>query len=262
MADSADGQATPGDDLPYAPHGDEAVIVPEAHRIADNIAQFALQLTSSGDDQPDVVRLIIEGALKLIPGTDYAGVVASDGTRRLRNHLEGGEQLPGAVMDLQNHFGEGPCIDAISTERQTRVDDLTTETRWPAFSAAAAKLGVIGMLSTPMVLGKRALGSLTLIATTGSFDEEAGSLARIFAAHASIALSGVLQHHSLLAALSSRDVIGQAKGILMERFRMTPDVAFAALVKASADNNLKLRAVCEQLCATGVLATRPAKNAK
>ena len=64
----------------------------------------------------------------------------------------------------------------------------------------------------------------------------------------------------MAAALSSRELIGQAKGILMERFRMTESVAFAALVKVSADNNIKLRTVCEELCRTGILVSTVAKR--
>ena len=76
---------------------------------------------------------------------------------------------------------------------------------------------------------------------------------RHLAAHAGVALAAARRHDSLNTALISRDVIGQAKGIPMERFRYTPDQAFSALVKASSDSNVKLRTVCEELCLTGIL---------
>ena len=173
-----------------------------------------------------------------------------------------GERLPRQLLDLQNLHGEGPCLDAMVTGAQIRVVDLATETRWPRFTADAARLGVVGMLCTPMALGPRSNGTLTLIGTTAPFDDDAAGLARIFAVHAAIGLSGAVHSESLTAAVSSREVIGQAKGILMERFKMTPDVAFAALVKVSADSNVKLRTVCEELCATGVLLPTAPKGGK
>lgn len=225
----------------------------EGHRIAAGLARFAAYLQETSADPAELTRLIVEGAAKLIPAVDYAAVRRLTGRRRLRMDIATEDELPGRLMDLQNEFGEGPCLDALTSGEQVRVADITTEARWPQFSPAAAQLGVVGMLSTPMELRDHTLGCLALMSTTAGFDDEAVSLARIFAIHAGIALSGAIRQESLTTALSNREVIGQAKGILMERFKMTEEVAFAALVKVSADNNMKLRAVCTELCRTGVL---------
>ena len=97
-------------------------------------------------------------------------------------------------------------------------------------------------------------GSLSLHSTApGVFNEETRELARVFAAHASIALVGAARHRNIVAALSSRDIIGQAKGILMERFGITADAAFAVLLRMSQHLNVKLREVSAELCSTGVL---------
>ena len=74
-----------------------------------------------------------------------------------------------------------------------------------------------------------------------------------FAAHATIALSGAEWRRNMTAALTSRDVVGQAKGILMERYRLTPEAAFALLVKASQHTHTKLRVISDELCRTGTL---------
>lgn len=225
----------------------------EGHRIAADIAYFAAHLQENNADSTELTRLIVEGAVKLIPGADFAAVLTMAGKRTLRSDISTGEQLPGRLLDLQNSLGEGPCLDAIDTGTQSRVADMTAESRWPRFASAAAGLGVLGMLSTPMRLRGHTAASLTLIGTTTTFDDEAVSLANVFAVHAGIALSGAIHDESLTAALHSRDVIGQAKGVLMERFKMTEEVAFATLVKVSADNNMKLQAVCTELCNTGTL---------
>jgi GAF domain-containing protein len=233
----------------------------EGHRIAADIAQFAAYLQETKAGPAELTRLIIEGAVKLIPAADYAVVRRFAGHRELQMEVATDDLIPRRLMELQNELSEGPCIDAIETGEQIRVADITVETRWPRFAVAAGQLGVLGMLSTPMDLSDRTVGCLALIGTTADFDDEAVSLARIFAVHAGIALSGAARQESLSTALGTREVIGQAKGILMERFKMTEEVAFAALVKVSADNNTKLRIVCEELCNTGVLApSSPSKR--
>ena len=233
----------------------------EGHRIAAGIADFAAYLQESSAGPVEVTRLIVEGAVKLIPAADFAAVRRLTSRRQLQMDFATEDELPARLMDLQNSTGEGPCMDALTTGEQIRVADITTESRWPRFSPAAAQLGVVGMLSTPMELRDHTLGCLALMGATGDFDDESVSMAKIFAIHAGIALSGAIRQESLTSALSNREVIGQAKGILMERFKMTEEVAFAALVKVSADNNMKLRTVCTELCRTGVLAaTAPAKK--
>jgi transcriptional regulator with GAF, ATPase, and Fis domain len=105
------------------------------------------------------------------------------------------------------------------------------------------------MICTPLVLGTTVLGSLSLGSTAvNAFDEESASLAAIFAAHTATALAAAEGRRQLSAAISSRDVIGQAKGILMERYRIGADAAFAVLVRTSQHTNVKLHDVAVELC--------------
>lgn len=232
----------------------------DSYDFADGIAQFAVGLQDTEVDAIELTRLIVEGAVTLIPGADHAALLTLTGNRRLDSVVATDGQLPERLMGLQNSLGEGPCLEAIATGVQIRIVDFDTESRWPEFTPAALQAGAHGLLSTPVVLGRRGTATLTLIGTTTTFDDEASSLARIFAAHAGIALAGAYRQETLAAALSSRELIGQAKGILMERLKVTEGVAFAALVKVSADNNVKLRTVCEDLCRTGILATGAPKR--
>ncbi len=244
--------------LPNADQASDSAFEP--YHIAESIAQFATHLQETDADPVELTRLIVEGAVKLVPGADCAAVRRMAGRGRLQMEFATDQDLAGRLMDLQNALGEGPCLDALATGLQIKVADISTESRWPLFSPAAAQLGVVGMLSTPMELRDHTSGCLALMGTTVAFDDEAASMARLFAVHAGIALSGSIRQESLTTALSNREIIGQAKGILMERFKMTGSGAFAALVKVSADNNIKLRTVCEELCRTGILASTPAKQ--
>ncbi|WP_111766160.1 ANTAR domain-containing protein [Nakamurella deserti] len=114
------------------------------------------------------------------------------------------------------------------------------------------------MLCTPLALPGEVLGSLTLASTRrNAFDPEAVELASVFAAHATLAVSNRRIARNLTAMAGSRDVIGQAKGILMERHRMTAAQAFTTLARVSQNHNIKLRVLCEHLAATGELPGAP-----
>ena len=228
----------------------------DARSHAGNTA-FAAALTELAvavqTGQLDPLAILAEGALDLIPGTELAALVVPAGPGRLAARASSGEKTL-QMVGLQNEVGQGPGLDAVSRPEPVQVPDLDAESRWPQFTPAARELGVRSLLSVPLVAGTTILGSLTLAASLPhAFDGESEAMAGLFAAHATIALSGQEWQRNLTTALGSRDVIGQAKGILMERFKITPDAAFALLVKASQRTHTKLRTISEELCRTGVL---------
>jgi uncharacterized protein (TIGR02246 family) len=169
------------------------------------------------------------------------------------------------VDQAQYQASEGPCLDA--------VDDAIVyapafpDNRWPRLGACPTESGVQSAVSyrllTAAPLTDASLGgSLNSYATSPhAFDVEAREIGLVLAAHASVAASTVHERTALEQlggqlheALSSRDVIGQAKGILMERLRITPDDAFDALRRASQRLNLKLREIAQNLVETGEFA--------
>jgi AmiR/NasT family two-component response regulator len=100
------------------------------------------------------------------------------------------------------------------------------------------------------------LGALNLLARQpGAFTDESERVGLLFASHTAVALAQAQKLNHLSTALVSRDVIGQAKGILMERYKISASQAFALLARASMDTNRKLHEVAEYLTDTGVLAT-------
>ena len=160
--------------------------------------------------------------------------------------------VPPLVMALQNETGEGPCLETVAVGAPVRLVDTTDDQRWPLFTPRVAGLEVGSMLCTPLAAQNVVFGSLSLMSKApGAFDEEAEVLAAVFAAHAALALSGVKDTRDLTLMAQTRDVIGQAKGILMERHHITADAAFAVLVRASQNSNRKLRDICEELALTG-----------
>jgi len=125
---------------------------------------------------------------------------------------------------------------------------MDSETRWPNFAAYAASLGAGSMIAFRLYVQQNNLGALNLYGARGvRFDSETQLIGELFASHAAIALSGAREYRQLNEALASRDIIGQAKGILMGRENITAQQAFTMLVRASQQANLKLNAVAQWL---------------
>ncbi|MGZ8801547.1 MAG: GAF and ANTAR domain-containing protein [Mycobacterium sp.] len=151
------------------------------------------------------------------------------------------DPLVAELDELQSSLDEGPCVDALRVHHTVHIDDMTTETRWPRFTAAATERGVRSSLSFQLFVNSKNLGSLNLYGgEPGVFDEESKLIGELFAQHASVALVGASNVTQLRDALSSRDTIGQAKGILMHRENLTGEAAFQLLIKTSQNANIKL----------------------
>ena len=198
------------------------------------------------------LEAILGSVTSAVPSADHAGL----------NLLERGRFEPQATYGaapppldaLQQRTGTGPCIDCSRDQVTVELRDTRTETRWPEFARAAEDLGVRAMFCVPLWVDERRLGSLSLYAEAPStFDDAARRIAELYATHAALALFEAQRAEQLRRAVVSRDVIGQAKGILMCRHRMTADQAFDLLKKASQASNRKLVNVAEAVAAAGEL---------
>jgi GAF domain-containing protein len=215
------------------------------------MGRFAVDLQSRVD-VAEVLNRVVDVAVSEVPGAEMAGVtiIGRDGA-----------QTPAATdplveqIDAQQYAtGEGPCLDAASAEPVVRSGDLAWENRWPAFAPRAVELGVASILAVQMFVDAGAVGALNLYAKRpAAFDADAEHIAVPLAMHAAVALVASRTEAGLRIALSSRDVIGQAKGILMERFRVSADEAFGLLIASSQHTHRKLREVADQLAVTGEL---------
>jgi hypothetical protein len=131
------------------------------------------------------------------------------------------------------------------------------EARWPKFAKLAYAAGARSMLSFQLFVEGDNLGALNLYGDdVNIFDEESEQVGLLVAAHAAVAFSGAQEISQLNQALGTRDLIGQAKGILMERFKISPQQAFHILTRASSETNIKLRDVADHLASSGEILTR------
>ena len=167
----------------------------------------------------------------------------------------------GELLDaIQTTTQQGPCIDAIRTGEVMVVDDLTDDRRYTSYGPRAVEAtGVRSSLGAPLNDGHRTIGALNLFSDqprTFAREPTQEALIAILTAHAAAALAAALYRQNMEEALRNRDLIGQAKGILMARLRLTDEQAFDLLVDASQRMNVKLTHVARQIV-DGTLPTPP-----
>lgn len=208
------------------------------------------------DNAQDTLDEIVRAAVGTIPGAWHAGIMTIVGKRDVRT-VATTDDVPRDVDQAQYDTGQGPCLTALYQQKIVAAPDLADEPRWPLFAKRALALDVASMLSFRLYVEGDDLGALNLYSPdTHAFDEESEHVGLLFAGHAAVALATAQEREHLADAVQTRDLIGQAKGILMERHRLTADQAFAVLVRASQQANVKLRGIAEQLTRTGQLPSR------
>ena len=183
-----------------------------------------------------------------VPGFDQVGISTLEPNGQVVTRAFIGELVP-RLDEIQYGLGEGPCVDTLRGDEVVAAPHLQTQARWPGYVPLAVSLGVRSQLAVRLHLGDGStLGGVNLYSTTSDeVSENAVALASLFAAHSAIALGHVQERTQLSEALQSRKIIGQAMGILMERYEMDDDSAFAFMVRASNHGNIKLRAVAQEL---------------
>ena len=163
--------------------------------------------------------------------------------------------IPARDSDLAQYAtDEGPCLEAIREHEMVIIDDLRSEVRWPDYRQRALALGVRSMMGVRLFVTGDTIGALDFYSQQPhAFDRRAQLYGQVFASHAAIALKAAITETGLERALHSRDVIGQAKGILMERHRLSAWEAFERLRQLSQERNRPLREFAEELVRTGEL---------
>ncbi|WP_170208532.1 GAF and ANTAR domain-containing protein [Micromonospora pisi] len=198
---------------------------------------------------PDPTNLLAHVATMTrteVPGADAVGVTVFDSSGLSLKASTGALVL--GMDAAQRTVREGPCLDAAATRATVRSDDLTSDVRWPRLAPHAAEVGVRSALALRLFVTDRPLGVLSIYATTaGAFGQVAEATGSLLAAHAAVAIAAMSVQFELRTALESRDLIGQAKGVLMERCGVTAEEAFKWLTVTSQRSNIKLRDVAREL---------------
>jgi hypothetical protein len=155
------------------------------------------------------------------------------------------------VTDLdhaQMRLQQGPCLEAANSDSIVRATDLREDQRWPGFAAAALELGVHSVLSFQLYTHRTGIGAMNLLGKEPhALDIQSEATLAMLATHAAITLIAARKEVQFESALASRDVIGQAKGIIMERFQLDATRAFAMIAKLSQDGNIPVRIIAQQI---------------
>jgi GAF domain-containing protein len=181
-------------------------------------------------------------------------------------------QLAVDLDETQYERGHGPCLHAARTGELTEITDTRTDDRWRDYAPRAAEAGNLSSLSVPLAIDEdeQVSGALNIYAREPhAFDEDSRSAAQAFGPYAAVATGNMYAYQrardmadNLQTALESRAVIDQAKGILIERHKLTPDQAFQLLAQASMSANRKVRDVADHLVHTGELSVPPTGNGR
>jgi GAF domain-containing protein len=222
---------------------------PRNYDLARRMAELA-RAAAAPRSVEDVLSDVTAAAMELIPGADTAGVLLVGRGGKFES-LAGTSELPQRLDELQMTFSEGPCVEAALDELIVRTEDFRSEERWPKYSAAVVEIGVLSGLSFKLYTADRTAGALNLFSfKPRAFDAEDETTGVVLAAHAAAAILASRQGEQLESALSTRDRIGQAKGIIMERFGVDDMRAFEMLRKLSQDSNTRLIDVAQRVIDT------------
>ena len=219
------------------------------HDLAMRMAELA-RTAAAPRSVEDVLSDVSTAALEPIPGADTAGVLLI-GKGGKWDSVGGTSDLPHLLDELQMKFNEGPCVEAALDEVIVRTEDFRSEDRWPQYSPAVVELGVLSGVSFKLYTANRTAGALNLFAfKPNAFDGEAETFGIVLAAHAAAAILASREGEELQSALSTRDRIGQAKGIIMERYDVDDIRAFEILRKLSQDSNTRLADIAQRVIET------------
>ncbi len=218
----------------------------------DDFAELARSLNEAPTVDETLER-IVELALKALD-CDYAGISYSEARTKKVETGAASHEVVRAGDQAQYELGEGPCLQAFVDGRSYRIDDTLADERWPRWAWRAKNLGLRSTLGVQLYHDETTLGALNIYsAEPGHFGNDDLQVAEVYAAHAAVALGRSRNESHLRRAIDSRHLVGLAQGILMERFGLDQQRAFAVLRRYSQHHNVKLRVVAEQLVTTRAL---------
>jgi transcriptional regulator with GAF, ATPase, and Fis domain len=214
------------------------------------LAEASRELHAEPDTQQTLERSVLL-AIELIPNCDHAGISMVHRNRTIDTPAAS-DQMARRGDELQYAVDEGPCLDAIWHYDTVISANLAEEDRWTRWAPrVAAELNVRSMLCLRLFTSTELVGALNLYSKDiDAFDEDDAYTGTYLAAQIAVAVAEEQQTESLRISALNRTIIGQAQGILMERYNIDPEKAFNVLRRVSQDNNTKLIRVADELVRT------------
>jgi transcriptional regulator with GAF, ATPase, and Fis domain len=212
------------------------------------VAELVQNLQQRDTDLDTVLGELTQSAMSAMPGAQYAGITIASRRGEVRT-ASATDRYPALLDEIQQRHEQGPCLSAAWEHQIIRISDMTRENRWPAYCLDAAKETPIrSLMSFQLFADNHDMGALSFYAEQpNAFDDEAAELGLILATHTAVAWTMVRRDEQFRSALASRDIIGQAKGMIMERFKVDAVQAFELLKRLSQGSNTQLAVVARQL---------------
>jgi hypothetical protein len=199
-----------------------------------------------------MLRELIQGAATSVPGAQYAGITVT--RKRQRSQTAAAtHRYPVMLDEIQGRHQQGPCLTASALQDSIRIDDLDADNRWPLYREDALKQTPIrSVLSFGMFREGATTAALNFYAEpVNAFDDGSVNLGLIFATHTSLVWNMMRRDQQFRSAIVSRDIIGQAKGRLMERFDVDADAAFEMLKRMSQESNTPITQLAQRIVTGG-----------
>jgi GAF domain-containing protein len=202
--------------------------------------------TLEGHARALALESLTESAATNIPGVDFASITMY-GEKDALGTVAATDPLAEKLDSVQYELAEGPCYAAVTKDRFVWINDVSTDDKYPRYSARAAELGVGAQAGLQLIDGKHRAGLNLYSRTPGAFDHSTVQLAELFATQAASVLGYAEQVEQLSEALHTRTDIGTAVGIVMERHHIDRNQAFAYLSRTSQNQNTKLRVLARHV---------------
>jgi hypothetical protein len=212
-------------------------------------SQFVADLHQRASfDTPALLSGLITGAAESVPGAQYAGITATQKRRGIET-AAATHRYPVLLDEIQGRYQQGPGLTAAVSQKSVRIDDLAGDDRWPLYRGAALRQTPIrSMMSFGMFKEGVSAAALNFYAESPNvFDDESVNFGLIFATHAALVWNMMRRDQQFRVALVSRDIIGQAKGRLMERLGIDAAEAFERLKQMSQEANTPIAQVAQRV---------------
>ena len=194
----------------------------------------------------ETLAALTRAAVGTLPGVDEASITIRHADGVLASYALTSDFLDD-LDATQYAEQEGPCYDGVTNNAFTVCGDLANDPRYPSYGPRAVQAGIRSQSGVRIFESKKAIGALNLYSRSVGALADIAFLAELFSQHARTAIAFAHEIDGLHEAMLSRQLVGQAVGILMERYQLPDDRAFAFLARVSQDRNVKLRGVAQEI---------------
>lgn len=215
-----------------------------------DLAVIAREIYAERGDIHALAEAISTKAKQLMPTADGVSIVIAN--KETIERTVAIDDFAGTCDSLQMSLGEGPSLHSVTHHETVLMADVSRDVRWRRFAQVASAAGAGAVLCLPFEAGANRTGTVNMYShTLGGFDAQSKMIGGLFTAHAALTFIASRENEQLHLAAESRDVIGQAKGMIMERFGIDADQAFALLRRFSQDSNIRIAVLARQVVEAG-----------